>query len=69
MTVEEAKGVCKHRSKWKQVISAYPKVCMVVCVVSGTEQMKSLFFSSMIILTCHLALSPQGDSMNIENAK
>jgi hypothetical protein len=25
MTVEEAKGVCKHRSKWKVVISAYPK--------------------------------------------
>jgi hypothetical protein len=25
MTVEEAKGVCKDRSKWKKVISAYPK--------------------------------------------
>jgi hypothetical protein len=25
MTVEEAKGVCKDRSKWKEVISAYPK--------------------------------------------
>jgi hypothetical protein len=24
MTVEEAKGVCKDRSKWKEVISAYP---------------------------------------------
>jgi hypothetical protein len=23
MTVEEAKGVCKNRSKWKEVISAY----------------------------------------------
>jgi hypothetical protein len=23
--VEEAKGVCKDRSKWKEVISAYPK--------------------------------------------
>jgi hypothetical protein len=25
MTVEEAKGVCKDRSKWMEVISAYPK--------------------------------------------
>jgi hypothetical protein len=25
MTVEEAKGVCKDRRKWKEVISAYPK--------------------------------------------
>jgi hypothetical protein len=25
MTVEEAKGVCKDRSKWKEVISAHPK--------------------------------------------
>jgi hypothetical protein len=25
MTVEEAKGVYKDRSKWKEVISAYPK--------------------------------------------
>jgi hypothetical protein len=25
MTVEEAQGVCKDRSKWKEVISAYPK--------------------------------------------
>jgi hypothetical protein len=25
MTVEEAKGVCKNHSKWKEVISAYPK--------------------------------------------
>jgi hypothetical protein len=25
MTVEEAKGVCKDRSQWKEVISAYPK--------------------------------------------
>jgi hypothetical protein len=25
MTVEEAKSVCKDRSKWKDVISAYPK--------------------------------------------
>jgi hypothetical protein len=25
MTVEEVKGVCKVRSKWKEVISAYPK--------------------------------------------
>jgi hypothetical protein len=25
MTVEEAKGVSKDRSKWKKVISAYPK--------------------------------------------
>jgi hypothetical protein len=25
MTVEEAKGVCKDRSKWKKVISTYPK--------------------------------------------
>jgi hypothetical protein len=25
MTVEEAKGVCKDHSKWKEVISAYPK--------------------------------------------
>jgi hypothetical protein len=25
MTVEKAKGVCKDRSKWKEVISAYPK--------------------------------------------
>jgi hypothetical protein len=25
MAVEEAKGVCKGRSKWKDVISAYPK--------------------------------------------
>jgi hypothetical protein len=25
MTVEEAKGACKDRSKWKEVISAYPK--------------------------------------------
>jgi hypothetical protein len=24
MTVEEASGVCKDRSKWKEVISAYP---------------------------------------------
>jgi hypothetical protein len=26
MTVEEANGFCKDRSKWKEVISAYPKV-------------------------------------------
>jgi hypothetical protein len=25
MTVEEAKGVCKDRNKWKEVISSYPK--------------------------------------------
>jgi hypothetical protein len=25
MTVKEAKGVCMDRSKWKGVISAYPK--------------------------------------------
>jgi hypothetical protein len=25
MTVDEAKGVCKDRNKWKEVISAYPK--------------------------------------------
>jgi hypothetical protein len=25
MKMEEAKGVCKDRSKWKEVISAYPK--------------------------------------------
>jgi hypothetical protein len=25
MTVEEAKGVCKNRSKWKEVVPAYPK--------------------------------------------
>jgi hypothetical protein len=25
MTAEEATGVCKDRSKWKEVISAYPK--------------------------------------------
>jgi hypothetical protein len=25
MTVEEAKGVCKDRSEWKEVISAHPK--------------------------------------------
>jgi hypothetical protein len=25
MTVEEAKGVCNDRGKWKEVISAYPK--------------------------------------------
>jgi hypothetical protein len=25
MTVEEPKGVCKDRNKWKEVISAYPK--------------------------------------------
>jgi hypothetical protein len=25
MSVEEAKGLCKDRSKWKEVISAYPK--------------------------------------------
>jgi hypothetical protein len=35
MTVEEAKGVCKDRSKWKEVISAYQKetgviLCMYV---------------------------------------
>jgi hypothetical protein len=24
MKVQEAKGVCKDRSKWKEVISAYP---------------------------------------------
>jgi hypothetical protein len=40
MTVEEAKGVYKDRSKWKEVISAYPKgkggdvmyLCMYVCL-------------------------------------
>jgi hypothetical protein len=43
MTVEEARGVCKNRSKWKEVISVYPKgvmlcmyecmyVCMYVCM-------------------------------------
>jgi hypothetical protein len=25
MTMEEAKGVCKDRSKWEEEISAYPK--------------------------------------------
>jgi hypothetical protein len=36
MKVQEAKGVCKDRSKWKEVISAYPNgkracyVCMYV---------------------------------------
>jgi hypothetical protein len=25
MSVEETKGVCKDRSKWQEVISAYPK--------------------------------------------
>jgi hypothetical protein len=40
MTVEEAKSVCKDRSKWKEVISAYPKgkpavmLCMYVCNVT-----------------------------------
>jgi hypothetical protein len=39
MTVEEAKVVWKERSKWKEVISAYPKgkqayiiLCMYVCM-------------------------------------
>jgi hypothetical protein len=26
MTVEEANGFCKDRTKWKEVTSAYPKV-------------------------------------------
>jgi hypothetical protein len=36
MTVEEAKGVCKDRSKWKEVILAYPKGkrdVMYVCII------------------------------------
>jgi hypothetical protein len=36
MTVAEAKGVCKDRGKWKEVISAYPKrktgVMLCMCV-------------------------------------
>jgi hypothetical protein len=47
MTVEQAKGVCKDRSKWKEVISAYPKgkrawyyVCMYV---------KSLLFDCNVV--------------------
>jgi hypothetical protein len=36
MKVEEAKGVCKDRSKWKEVISANPmgngRVVMYVCM-------------------------------------
>jgi hypothetical protein len=41
MTVEEAKGVCKDRRKWKEVISAYPKDngrdVMYVCIVNQDE--------------------------------
>jgi hypothetical protein len=33
MTVEEAKGGCKDRSKWKEVISAYPKWKRAWCYV------------------------------------
>jgi hypothetical protein len=33
ITAEEAKGVCKDRSKWKEVISAYPKGKRVLCYV------------------------------------
>jgi hypothetical protein len=40
MTVEEAEGVCKDRSKWKEVISAYPKVkraAIPVLLVSSVD--------------------------------
>jgi hypothetical protein len=37
LTVEEAKGVCKDRNKWKEVISEYPKgkrdVMYVLCML------------------------------------
>jgi hypothetical protein len=33
MTVEEAKGVCKDRSKWKEGISAYPKGKRAWCIL------------------------------------
>jgi hypothetical protein len=43
MTVQEAKGLCMNRSKWKEVISTYPKGGVMLCiyyfrspVVSGT---------------------------------
>jgi hypothetical protein len=34
MTLEEAKGVCKDRSKWKEAIPAYPKGKRALCYVS-----------------------------------
>jgi hypothetical protein len=37
-TVEEVKGVCKDRSKWKEVISAYPKGKRVSCCVCMYER-------------------------------
>jgi hypothetical protein len=30
MTVEEAKGVCKDRSKWKEVVSAQRETCVML---------------------------------------
>jgi hypothetical protein len=35
MKIEEAEGVCKHRSKWKEVIFAYPNGRDVMYVVCG----------------------------------
>jgi hypothetical protein len=33
MKVEEVKGVCKDRSKWKKVTSTYPNWKRVLCFV------------------------------------
>jgi hypothetical protein len=40
MTVEEAKGICKDRCKWKEVISAYPrgKRCHILYVCHHHHQ-------------------------------
>ena len=41
MNVDEAKGVCKDRSRWRSVLSAYPQrekgisLCMHVCMYYG----------------------------------
>jgi hypothetical protein len=48
MTVEEAKGVCKDRSKWKEVISAYPKgkQALITIMITKFNDAKDTFFCS-----------------------
>jgi hypothetical protein len=49
MTVEEAKGVCKDRSKWKEVISAYPKGKRAWCYVCNEIKVTEMFLAPVFI--------------------
>jgi hypothetical protein len=65
MTVEEAKGVCEDRSKWKEVFSAYPKgkrtwynVCMWIKITLISSSWSSSAHYSPLLDKGHSNFSP-----------